>query len=54
MESMGFIGKMPCFKNKNEKQLTTKQSNESRVVTKVRWVVEAVHAQQTQNSILQP
>ena len=43
MESMGFIGKMPCFKNKNEKQLTTKQSNESRVVTKVRWVVEAVH-----------
>ena len=25
------------------KELTTAESNESRIVTKVRWVVEAIH-----------
>ena len=33
---------MPAFKG-NRKQLTTQESNESRYVTKLRWVVEAVH-----------
>ncbi|XP_018403017.1 PREDICTED: uncharacterized protein LOC108779943 [Cyphomyrmex costatus] len=33
---------MPALKGKR-KQLTTKESNESRFVTKLRWVVEAVH-----------
>ncbi|KMQ87194.1 protein disulfide-isomerase a6-like protein [Lasius niger] len=33
---------IPAFKGKR-KQLTTKESNDSRFVTKVRWPVEAVH-----------
>ncbi|EZA54576.1 hypothetical protein X777_05697 [Ooceraea biroi] len=33
---------MPALKGKR-KQLTTKESNESRYVTKIRWAVEAVH-----------
>ena len=33
---------MPALKGKR-KQLTTEESNESRYVTKIRWVVEAVH-----------
>lgn len=38
-----FVVKMPEFLEKNSKQLTAQQSNNSRIVTKVRWVVEAVH-----------
>ena len=33
---------MPALRS-SEKQLTTKQANESRVVTKIRWVVECIH-----------
>lgn len=33
---------MPALKGKRN-QLTTKESNESRFITKLRWVVEAVH-----------
>ena len=33
---------MPALKGQR-KQLTTAESNESRIVTKVRWVVEAIH-----------
>ena len=32
---------MPHFLNKFEKQHTTKEANRSRLVTKVRWVVES-------------
>ena len=35
--------KMPCFLAKGEKQHSTEEANSSRVVTKVRWVVEAYH-----------
>ncbi|KAL1493831.1 hypothetical protein ABEB36_009517 [Hypothenemus hampei] len=38
----GFEVLMPALKGKRN-QLTTKESNESRMVTKIRWVVEAVH-----------
>ncbi|CAH2088806.1 unnamed protein product [Euphydryas editha] len=40
LEELGF--KMPAMKRKRH-QLTTDVSNESRFVTKIRWVVEAVH-----------
>ena len=33
---------MPALKGKR-KQLSTKESNESRFVTKIRWAVESVH-----------
>lgn len=42
LEAMGFRVLMPALKGKRN-QLTAKESNESRLVTKVRWVVEAVH-----------
>ncbi|KAH9512011.1 hypothetical protein DERF_010427 [Dermatophagoides farinae] len=42
LKKRGFNVLIPALKGKN-KQLTTKESNESRLVTKIRWVVEAVH-----------
>lgn len=42
LESLGFHVLMPAMKGKRA-QLTTKESNESRFVTKLRWVVEAIH-----------
>lgn len=42
LEEKGFKVLMPALKGKR-KQLTCKESNESRLVTKLRWVVEAVH-----------
>ena len=33
---------MPCFLEASQKQFTTEQANQSRLVTKSRWVVEAV------------
>lgn len=42
LEEQGYVVLMPALKGKR-KQLTTQESNASRFVTKVRWVVEAVH-----------
>lgn len=42
LEEMGYIVYMPALKGKS-KQLSTEDSNQSRFVTKIRWVVEAVH-----------
>ena len=42
LESDGYKVLMPAFKGK-QKQLSTEQSNESRLVTKIRWPVESVH-----------
>ena len=42
MESLGFKVLMPAMKGKR-KQVPTEEANASRRVTKVRWVVEAVH-----------
>jgi hypothetical protein len=36
--------KMPHFLEKDQKQFTSKQANESRLCTKIRWVVEAVNS----------
>lgn len=42
LESKGFTVLMPALKGKRN-QLSTKESNQSRFVTKVRWAVEAIH-----------
>uniref|UniRef100_A0A1B6DD45 Transposase IS4-like domain-containing protein n=1 Tax=Clastoptera arizonana TaxID=38151 RepID=A0A1B6DD45_9HEMI len=42
LEELGFKVLMPALKGKRN-QLTTSESNESRFVTKTRWVVEAVY-----------
>ena len=34
---------MPAYLQKNEKQHSVKEANESRLVTKIRWVVESVN-----------
>ncbi|GBP88771.1 hypothetical protein EVAR_65370_1 [Eumeta japonica] len=44
LEEMGLLHKMPQFLNK-QKQFSTEDANETRLVTKVRWVVEAVNGQ---------
>ena len=43
LKSKKFVPLLPSFKPKNDKQLSCKEANFSRTVTKVRWVVEAVH-----------
>lgn len=42
IKSKGYRVMMPALKGK-QKQLTTKEANYSRLVTKTRWVVESVH-----------
>lgn len=42
LEEEGYRILMPALKRKRH-QLTTKEANDSRLVTKVRWVVEAIH-----------
>ncbi|CAG7818156.1 unnamed protein product, partial [Allacma fusca] len=41
LEEMGIIPKMPAYKQRGQKQLTEEEANLTRLVTKVRWVVEA-------------
>ena len=43
-EEMGFDIKMPDFLDKNSKQFTSEQANETRLVTNCRWVVESFQA----------
>ncbi|CAF1315801.1 unnamed protein product [Didymodactylos carnosus] len=40
---LGYEVKMPYYLEKGNKQYTTLQANESRLVTKVRWTVESFH-----------
>lgn len=42
LETKGYVVLMPALKG-NRKQLSTKECNESRFVTKLRWIVEWVH-----------
>ncbi|XP_060602549.1 uncharacterized protein LOC132755673 [Ruditapes philippinarum] len=44
LEEMGIKAQMPKFMPKGAKQLTTMDANHSRLVTKVRWEVEASNA----------
>lgn len=43
LKEFGINAYMPHFLNKTQKQHTTEEANESRLVTKVRWVVESVN-----------
>lgn len=43
LDSVGFDTKMPDYLAKNQKQHDVLEANESRLVTKIRWVVEAVN-----------
>ncbi|XP_062619312.1 uncharacterized protein LOC134280876 [Saccostrea cucullata] len=44
LEDLGIQAEMPKFMSKGQKQLTTEDANMSRLVTKVRWVVESSNA----------
>lgn len=44
IENYNLVPKMPHFLSKNEDQFTTSQANETRFITKCRWVVEALNA----------
>ncbi|MCG7879800.1 MAG: transposase family protein, partial [Candidatus Thiodiazotropha endolucinida] len=43
LKDFGINSHMPHFLNKSQKQHTTEEANESRLVTKVRWVVESAN-----------
>ncbi|CAF1110288.1 unnamed protein product, partial [Brachionus calyciflorus] len=43
LEKRGLTVMMPAVMEKNQKQLTTKQANDTRLVTKTRWVIEAIN-----------
>ena len=41
LENLGYTTHMPRFLNKSQKQFSTEEANNTRITTKVRWVVEA-------------
>ena len=43
LKDFGIKSHMPHFLTKSQKQLSTEEANETRLVTKVRWVVESVN-----------
>lgn len=43
LEEAGFHVKVPCYLPKGAKQHSTEEANMSRLITKVRWVVESVN-----------
>lgn len=44
LNDIGFSPKVPAFLGSKQKQFSTKEGNESRFVTKIRWAVESVNA----------
>ncbi|XP_056011994.1 uncharacterized protein LOC125671681 [Ostrea edulis] len=44
LQEMGICAKMPTFLRKGEKQMSTENANTSRLVSKIRWVVESANA----------
>lgn len=46
VRSKGFNVSMPSFLSPKSKQFTTKEANETRRVTMVRWIVEAINGRQ--------
>lgn len=44
LESLGIQAEMPKLMNKGDKQMSTEDANLSRLVTKIRWVVEAANS----------
>lgn len=43
LHKFGYETKMPCFLGKNNTQFTTEEANQTRFVTKIRWVVESAN-----------
>ena len=41
LEQLGILMKMPPFLEKNRKQFSTEEANDSRLITKSRWIVES-------------
>ncbi|XP_053388533.1 uncharacterized protein LOC128551660 [Mercenaria mercenaria] len=52
LKDIGIEAKMPSFLEKGKTQHTTEDANESRLVTKIRWVVESANARIKQWQIL--
>ena len=42
LKEFGIKSYMPHFLSKSQKQLSPEEANETRLVTKVRWIVESV------------
>lgn len=45
LQNIGIETKMPAFLTKGKKQMDTDEANDTRLVTKLRWVVESANAQ---------
>ncbi|XP_043480300.1 uncharacterized protein LOC122509998 [Leptopilina heterotoma] len=43
LDRVGIVPKMPPLLDRNQRQFTTEQANESRLITKTRWIVEAIN-----------
>lgn len=41
LEALGIRTKMPSFLRQGQRQFTTEEANESRLITKTRWIIEA-------------
>ena len=52
LKEFGINAEMPSFLNKTSKQFTVEEGNMSRLVTKVRWVVESVDSRLKQWALL--
>jgi hypothetical protein len=52
MSDLGYEVKSPVYLGKSQNQHTTIESNESRLITKVRWTVESYHARMKKWRIL--
>lgn len=53
LESLGIQAQMPAFLPKGQKQHTADEANSSRLVTKIRWIVESVNGRLKQWKYLQ-
>lgn len=53
LEELGIQAHMPSFMSKGEKQMTAESANTSRLVTKIRWVVESANSRIKQWKYLQ-
>ncbi|XP_052099022.1 uncharacterized protein LOC127733747 [Mytilus californianus] len=53
LDDFGIQAEMPKFLPKGQKQFTTEEANASRLVTKIRWVVESVNGRLKQWKYLQ-
>ncbi|CAF1406797.1 unnamed protein product [Didymodactylos carnosus] len=43
LEKFGYKPKMPCFLKKDQSQFTTNKANQTRFITKIRWVIESAN-----------